>query len=304
MDNSRTPTIVNSPDSETETPIGSHPSRSIPITRGRRLPSISLCHLSPSLLPRSADEVIYKECQKNHAAAMGGLSLDGCGGYIAPLSADPSNPITLKCMVCDCHRNFHRCEKDDSPAPEYVFLGHHQPAPLRSHGSHLNPNPDSPPPPPPPPNSSSYYHHPPAPHTALSLNSARPTDNRPSEVAVPVQVVSFSAGCSRKRHRTKFSCEQKEKMQELAEKLDWRMQKSEENLIETFCRDVGVERSVFKVWMHNNKTTLGKRGAAGNGVALGTEITNSLMIEGNNDDITSPHHENVANGSSSSSFEH
>lgn len=64
---------------------------------------------------------------------------------------------------------------------------------------------------------------------------------------------------SRKRFRTKFSQEQKEKMCLFAEKLGWKMQRSEERLVEEFCKEVGVRKGVLKVWMHNNKHTLGKR---------------------------------------------
>nr|GMD32566.1 zinc-finger homeodomain protein 9-like [Ipomoea batatas] len=58
----------------------------------------------------------------------------------------------------------------------------------------------------------------------------------------------------KKRFRTKFTAEQKEKMLAFAEKLGWKLQrKDEEDEIERFCRGVGVSRKVFKVWMHNHK---------------------------------------------------
>ncbi|KAL5995497.1 hypothetical protein ACLOJK_025559 [Asimina triloba] len=60
----------------------------------------------------------------------------------------------------------------------------------------------------------------------------------------------------KKRVRTKFSAEQKEKMLEFAEKIGWRMQRKEnDEEIEGFCREVGVSRQVFKVWMHNHKNS-------------------------------------------------
>ncbi|KAK7270670.1 hypothetical protein RJT34_25992 [Clitoria ternatea] len=59
---------------------------------------------------------------------------------------------------------------------------------------------------------------------------------------------------SKKRFRTKFSAEQKEKMLGFAEKLGWKLQRKEvDDEIERFCRSVGVSRQVFKVWMHNHK---------------------------------------------------
>ncbi|KAH7281885.1 hypothetical protein KP509_35G000900 [Ceratopteris richardii] len=66
---------------------------------------------------------------------------------------------------------------------------------------------------------------------------------------------SFQAGAGvlRKRLRTKFTSEQKERMWDFAEKLGWRIQKHDEETVEQFCAEVGVKRHVLKVWMHNNK---------------------------------------------------
>lgn len=50
-------------------------------------------------------------------------------------------------------------------------------------------------------------------------------------------------------------------MYEFAEKVGWKMQKSNEDMVNGFCSEIGVERGVFKVWMHNNKNTFGKRSA-------------------------------------------
>ncbi|KAL1551025.1 zinc-finger homeodomain protein 10-like [Salvia divinorum] len=62
----------------------------------------------------------------------------------------------------------------------------------------------------------------------------------------------------RKRSRTKFSQEQKERMHSFSEKLGWKMQRSDEAAVAEFCLDVGVSRGVLKVWMHNNKNTDGR----------------------------------------------
>lgn len=48
-------------------------------------------------------------------------------------------------------------------------------------------------------------------------------------------------------------------MHKFAEKVGWKMQKRDEDLIHEFCNEVGVDRSVLKVWMHNNKNTLAKK---------------------------------------------
>lgn len=62
---------------------------------------------------------------------------------------------------------------------------------------------------------------------------------------------------SKKRFRTKFTQEQKEKMVELAERVGWRIQKQDEEIVEQLCNEIGIRRHVLKVWMHNNKHTLG-----------------------------------------------
>ncbi|KAJ1403948.1 Homeodomain, ZF-HD class [Sesbania bispinosa] len=63
----------------------------------------------------------------------------------------------------------------------------------------------------------------------------------------------------KKRSRTKFTQEQKEKMLGFAEKAGWRIQKLEESVVQKFCQEVGIKRRVLKVWMHNNKNTFAKR---------------------------------------------
>lgn len=63
----------------------------------------------------------------------------------------------------------------------------------------------------------------------------------------------------KKRFRTKFSAEQKEKMLGFAEKVGWRFQKQEESFVQQFCQEIGVKRRVLKVWMHNNKHNLAKK---------------------------------------------
>ncbi|CAI0422002.1 unnamed protein product [Linum tenue] len=46
-------------------------------------------------------------------------------------------------------------------------------------------------------------------------------------------------------------------MFELAERLGWRIQKEDEAVVQQFCQEWGLRRQVLKVWMHNNKHTLG-----------------------------------------------
>ncbi|KAF8390206.1 hypothetical protein HHK36_024728 [Tetracentron sinense] len=52
--------------------------------------------------------VRYGECQKNHAAKIGGYAVDGCREFMA--SGEEGTSGALKCAACGCHRNFHRRE--------------------------------------------------------------------------------------------------------------------------------------------------------------------------------------------------
>ncbi|KAF0915407.1 hypothetical protein E2562_036104 [Oryza meyeriana var. granulata] len=235
-------------------------------------------------------ETVYRECLKNHAASLGGHALDGCGEFMPSPAANPSDPTSLKCAACGCHRNFHRRLAEGSPPPPPLppalpappmpaSVLHGQPhrgeetpevrlpgvdgdeSDSDSDGSEYDDERSVSPPPPhlpapvahqPP---SSYY--PSAPHMLLSLGSSGQVapgqaQRLPPQVASPATAAS-PGGLPRKRFRTKFTAEQKQRMQELSERLGWRLQKRDEVIVDDWCRDIGVGKGVFKVWMHNNK---------------------------------------------------
>ncbi|KAG2622784.1 mini zinc finger protein 1-like [Panicum virgatum] len=52
--------------------------------------------------------VHYRECQRNHAAAIGGYAVDGCREFMA--SGAEGTAAALMCAACVCHRSFHRRE--------------------------------------------------------------------------------------------------------------------------------------------------------------------------------------------------
>ncbi|KAG2555605.1 mini zinc finger protein 1-like [Panicum virgatum] len=52
--------------------------------------------------------VHYRECQRNHAAAIGGYAVDGCREFMA--SGAEGTAAALMCAACGCHRSFHRRE--------------------------------------------------------------------------------------------------------------------------------------------------------------------------------------------------
>ncbi|KAL1559000.1 Zinc-finger homeodomain protein [Salvia divinorum] len=221
---------VKTPDAESETPTRIQPAP--PSCNGvlKRHAPLHLHHGHPVV-------VAYKECLKNHAASVGGHAVDGCGDF---MPSPVSYPTPLKCAACGCHRNFH-CPELEEPSAALPALEYHH---------HLSSgSPDNSPFP--PPISSSYY--PSAPHMLLALSHGGG--------GVPINASSsplMSSG-SRKRFRTRFTRNQKEKMLEFAKRLGWKMQKKDEDLISEFCSEAGLEKGVFKVWMHNNKNTLAKK---------------------------------------------
>ncbi|XP_039028927.1 zinc-finger homeodomain protein 11-like isoform X2 [Hibiscus syriacus] len=203
----------------------------------------------------------YKECLKNHAASLGGHALDGCGEFMPSPSATPTDPASLKCAACGCHRNFHRRD------PAFI---HRLPPPPNASSSPSPTHSPGPSPTPPSPVPYSYYSSAP-PHMLLALTAAHssgPLDEYHHHLghsnpwAPRIKNINNNNNhnpSGRKRSRTKFTKEQKEKMHAFAEWLGWRMAKSEDRLIEEFCYEVGVDRGVFKIWMHNNKNNFNKK---------------------------------------------
>nr|GLL18525.1 mini zinc finger protein 3-like [Ipomoea trifida]GMC48338.1 mini zinc finger protein 2-like [Ipomoea batatas]GMC52645.1 mini zinc finger protein 2-like [Ipomoea batatas]GMC54498.1 mini zinc finger protein 2-like [Ipomoea batatas] len=55
------------------------------------------------------NNVRYVECQRNHAANLGGYAVDGCREFMA--SGEEGTTAALTCAACGCHRNFHRREE-------------------------------------------------------------------------------------------------------------------------------------------------------------------------------------------------
>ncbi|XP_050377292.1 zinc-finger homeodomain protein 2 isoform X2 [Argentina anserina] len=204
----------------------------------------------------TGSNIRYRECLKNHAVNIGGHALDGCGEFLA--AGEEGTLDALQCAACNCHRNFHRKE------PAEVGGG----ATLANHQQQHTQQPFS-----------AYYRHPypPQPSGYLHLTTAQP--HRP--IALPAAAGSGGShsreegddvsnpsssggggsgvGLLKKRFRTKFTAEQKEKMVEFSEKVGWRIQKHDEAAVEEFCAETGVKRQVLKVWMHNNKHTIGKK---------------------------------------------
>ncbi|XP_047338789.1 zinc-finger homeodomain protein 3-like [Impatiens glandulifera] len=212
----------------------------------------------------------YRECLKNHAAAMGGNATDGCGEFMP--SGEEGTIEALTCSACNCHRNFHRKEVEDqtsSPScdcfhsPQYPNRGQQRKLHLLSHHHHhhnaiLGPAPES-----------LGYPTRPTPHHHQQMIMSYNMGFVPNSDHSDEQEEDIGGSLSRpahhhqhllkKRHRTKFSQEQKEKMLNFAEKVGWKFQKQEESIVQQFCQEIGVKRRVLKVWMHNNKHNLAKK---------------------------------------------
>ncbi|PIN13077.1 hypothetical protein CDL12_14303 [Handroanthus impetiginosus] len=195
--------------------------------------------------------ISYRECLKNHAANIGGNVTDGCGEFMP--SGEDGTLEALKCAACNCHRNFHRKE-------------HHGEPTAMMHPLQLPP---------------------PLPSPSLSQHRISGGAVHWSSMVHPMKMAAFGGGggggsagtdssseelnfnafhsntvappppqfVTKKRFRTKFTSEQKERMLEFAEKLGWRIPREDDTEVQRFCAEVGVKRQVFKVWMHNNKSS-------------------------------------------------
>ncbi|WJZ91676.1 hypothetical protein VitviT2T_010725 [Vitis vinifera] len=179
----------------------------------------------------------YRECLKNHAVSIGGHAVDGCGEFMA--AGAEGTLDALKCAACNCHRNFHRKEMEGGGEG---FHHHHHP-----HQPQFSPYYRTP----------AGYLHVAAHHRPLALPSTSGGGGTHSRDDQEDVSNPSGAGSSKKRFRTKFTQEQKDKMFGLAESLGWRIQKHDEAVVQQFCSETGVKRHVLKVWMHNNKHTLG-----------------------------------------------
>ncbi|OIV94797.1 hypothetical protein TanjilG_21994 [Lupinus angustifolius] len=217
----------------------------------------------------------YRECLRNHAASMGSHVVDGCGEFMP--SGEEGTPESLKCAACDCHRNFHRKETEGEPQQHASNYHSYHP------NKHNNTHNIIPSPPLPHHNHSHLQFHTPSSsmHHRFSHGVANPTSLIPPMIAFGGggggaaesssedlnmfqsnrggEILMQPPSMSKKRFRTKFTQQQKERMMEFAEKLGWKIQKQDEQEVQQFCSQVGVRRQVFKVWIHNNKQAMKKQ---------------------------------------------
>lgn len=194
--------------------------------------------------------VRYRECLRNHAASVGGSVFDGCGEFMP--SGEEGSLEALKCAACECHRNFHRKEAhgEYSPRRSMLLRPLQLPPPLLHHQRFSTAPPIVQP-------MNVAYGVSGGTGTATGTESSSEDLNMFESNAEAAPPPPFAL--AKKRFRTKFTPEQKDKMSEFAEKVGWRIQKQDEEEVEKFCGEVGVKRQVLKVWMHNNKNTMKKQ---------------------------------------------
>ncbi|PIN01658.1 hypothetical protein CDL12_25833 [Handroanthus impetiginosus] len=180
--------------------------------------------------------VRYKECLKNHAASMGGNATDGCGEFMP--NGEEGSLEALTCSVCNCHRNFHRKQLEGENSPLSSSLNNYYNPRIGGTKLFVGQSQNG--------LMGSMYHN----GSSRAIMSYELEDQQ-GRFRQPQMV--------KKRFRTKFTQEQKEKMFSFAEKVGWKLQKQEESVVQQFCQEIGVKRRVLKVWMHNNKHNLAKK---------------------------------------------
>ncbi|CAO2828125.1 unnamed protein product [Amaranthus hypochondriacus] len=239
----------------------SPPSPPPPTSQKKKTLTLDPSHPTSDPDPNPNPKMIrFRECQRNHAAHLGNHVVDGCGEFMP--SGEDGTRLALKCAACDCHRNFHRqvVENDTTTSMAATLLQIRPGAPTptttncyisfnkyHKHNNNLTPVHNS---------------HPRAPVMMAfgggGVAAESSSDDLNAYRSGNLEFVE-QYGVSKKRFRTKFSQEQKDKMMEYAEKLGWKMQKQNEVEVQRFCSEVGVKRQVFKVWMHNNKQAMKKK---------------------------------------------
>ncbi|KAE8728255.1 6-phosphofructokinase 5 [Hibiscus syriacus] len=185
----------------------------------------SLGNSSPAKIPGSITPAAqlqrkprYRECLKNHAVGIGGYAVDGCCEFMPAGTEGNGTRLPHSVPMTD------------------LYFHHHEPPQFTPYFR-----------------SPTGYLHAAGQQRPLALPSISGGGGGHSRED---QEDVSNLVSSRKRFRTKFTPEQKEKMAALAERLGWRIQKHDEAIVQQFCNETGIKRHVFKVWMHNNKNTL------------------------------------------------
>lgn len=200
-------------------------------------------------------KICYRECLRNHAASMGSHVVDGCGEFMP--SGEEGTPQYFKCAACDCHRNFHRKHIQQQHSIPQQHVQHVPNYHHSNNNGHLNlPTPSS---------SSQRVSQPSSgqvPPSMMMTFGSVPAESSSEDLnmfGAQFSIQTPQQPVLKKRVRTKFSQQQKDRMMEFAEKIGWKIQKHDEQEVQQFCSQVGIKRQVFKVFMHNNKQAMKKQ---------------------------------------------
>ncbi|KAL2473947.1 Zinc-finger homeodomain protein 2 [Forsythia ovata] len=140
----------------------------------------------------------YKECLKNHAVGIEDHAVDGCSEFM--VTGMEGSLDALKCASCNCHQNFHRKETEGTTEAQVGYL---------------------------------YAAHPQQQRPPLALLSNSGSGGRSgSKDELEDYYSNPSSSVWKKRFWTKFTQEQKDKMLNLAERLGWKIQKQDEELVQ------------------------------------------------------------------------
>ncbi|OIV92709.1 hypothetical protein TanjilG_25141 [Lupinus angustifolius] len=209
---------------------------------------------------------------------MGSHVVDGCGEFMP--SGEEGTIESLKCAACDYHK---KEVEGESQQHASNYQTYHPNKHNNTHNIiHF---------PPPPPHYNDHHHN----HTHLQFHTPSSSMHQqhrfsngvgtPTSLVTPMMMPIGSGGVppesssedlnmfqynsgqilvqpptlSKKRFRTKFTQQQKNRMMEFAEKLGWKIQKQDEQELQQFSSQVGIRKQVFKVWMHNNKQAMKKQ---------------------------------------------
>ncbi|KAL6964418.1 hypothetical protein U1Q18_035473 [Sarracenia purpurea var. burkii] len=137
---------------------------------------------------------------------------------------------------------------DDNPPPSEALSGAVNSGDRENETKRKKKNPKTkftPTPPPPP--------QPPAAISKSSRGGDKPPPSEAGSGAVNGGDREEETKKKKKRPKTVFTEAQRARMREFAEKLGWRMTKHDEESIESFCKEIGINPQAYRVWIHNHR---------------------------------------------------
>ncbi|KAI4298960.1 hypothetical protein L6164_032465 [Bauhinia variegata] len=175
-------------------------------------------------------DVTYLECKRNHAAALGFTTVDGCQEFL-PAGGDGTRDAVI-CDACGCHRNFHRRVK------------------VCNNGTTIPISPDTPiialSPTPPPPIGS----------PVRMMNYGRNNIGAFAQAAPPQPNSRGTRIGTVPQTRRVFTVEQKAQLMSFARKVEWQIRNATDEDVNSICNDLGITRQVLRGWLNNNRRRL------------------------------------------------